>query len=41
MKEVEDLIKRAGKYIKACIKDSDFEEINFIFQIDQNNEIAR
>jgi hypothetical protein len=37
----EDLIKRAGKYIEACIEDQNFEEINFIFQVDQNNEIPQ
>jgi len=36
-----DLIKTAGKYIEACIKDSDLEEIHFIFQVDQSNEISQ
>ncbi|MGB9718222.1 MAG: hypothetical protein ACPL4E_07280, partial [Thermoproteota archaeon] len=39
--EAGELIKRAAKYVRVCTDNTEFEEIQFIFQVDQNNEIPQ
>lgn len=40
-RKAEDLIEQAGRYIEVCVRDPSFEDIHFIFQVDQNNEIRQ